>query len=124
MPTQELLLKEPLNQGLYSSINHQGLGGFLHLTLETTYTYTKCQLIQELLLNKPLKQGLYSSIKCQSLGGLLHLTHTTLIHIFELPYKDITHINTTILNNLDSRMPTTSWVSGRLEGSHMAFLRW
>ena len=80
MPTQELLFNEPSKQGLYSGINHKGLGGFLHLTLKTTYTYTKLQLIQELLLNEPLKQGLFSGIKCQSLGGLLHLTHETLTH--------------------------------------------
>ena len=31
-PVQELLLNEPLRQGLYSSIKHQGMGGLLHLT--------------------------------------------------------------------------------------------
>ena len=83
------------------------------------YTYTKLQLTWELLLSIPLKQGLHSSIKCQSLGGLLHLPHITLIHknTFRLLHKDITHVNITILNNLDSGMPTTSWVSGRQEGS-------
>ena len=45
-------------------------------------------------------------------------------HIFRLSHKDITLMNITILNNLDSIMPTTSWVSGRLEGSHMTFMRW
>ena len=48
-------------------------------------------------MNEPLKQGLYSGLKCQSLGRLLHLK--TLIHIFKLPHKDITHIDTTVLNN-------------------------
>ena len=33
-------------------------------------------------------------------------------------------MNITILNNLDSRMSTTSWVSGKPGGSHMAFMRW
>ena len=86
----------------------------------------KLQLTWELLLSIPLKQGLHSGIKCQSLGGLLHLPHITLMHknTFKLLHKDITHVNIIILNNLDSRMQTTFWVSGRPEGSCMAFVRW
>ena len=45
-------------------------------------------------------------------------------HIFRLSHKDVTLMNITIINNSDSRMPTTSSVSGRPEGSHVAFVRW
>ena len=62
----------------------------------------------------------------KSWRAFTYTTYNTYIqrHIFRLSHKDITLINITILNNLDSRMPTTSWVSGRPEGSHMAFMRW
>ena len=71
---------EPLKQGLYSGIKHKSLGGFLHLTFKTTYTYTKLQLFQKLLLNGTPETGSLQQHQLLKSWQVLHSTYITLTH--------------------------------------------
>ena len=96
--------------------NFLDLGGSSHLTynIKTTNTYTKLQLTWELLVRFPLTEGLSSCIKIFRSLESLHIYH-------------IEHLNTKTItiqkHHFHTLHSSTFYLSGRLEGSHMIYMR-